>query len=133
MDTLHTYYSAGHHCVVEEVDLGTGLVRTRVTSNTSLTYSPPSFHSPGLPPDLADPFEAATVAVRPSGVAGAGAGLFTVRGVGAGQLISFYSGLVNLCAAAEATIKLDRRLEVTLANTNRQEGPVCISTRVCNN
>ena len=131
MDTLHTYYSAGHHCVVEEVDLGTGLVRTRVTSNTSLTYSPPSFHSPGLPPDLADPFEAATVAVRPSGVAGAG--LFTVRGVGAGQLISFYSGLVNLCAAAEATIKLDRRLEVTLANTNRQEGPVCISTRVCNN
>ena len=121
--------------MVEEVDLGTGLVRTRVTSNTSLTYSPPSFHSPGLPPDLADPFEAATVAVRPSRVAGAGAGagLFTVRGVGAGQLISFYSGLVNLCAAAEATIKLDRRLEVTLANTNRQEGPVCISTRVCNN
>ena len=116
---------------MEEVDLGTGLVRTRVTSNTSLTYSPPSFHSPGLPPDLADPFEAATVAVRPSGVAGAG--LFTVRGVGAGQLISFYSGLVNLCAAAEATIKLDRRLEVTLANTNRQAGPVCISTRVCNN
>ena len=111
--------------MVEEMDLGTGLVRTRVTSNTSLTYSPPTFHSPGLPPDLPDPFEAATVAVRPSGVAGAGAGLFTVRGVGAGQLISFYSGLVNLCAAAEASIKLDRRLAVTLADTNRR-GPVCI-------
>ena len=109
------------------MDLGTGLVRTRVTSNTSLTYSPPTFHSPGLPPDLADPFEAATVAVRPSGVVGAGAGLFTVRGVGAGQLISFYSGLVNLCAAAEASIKLDRRLAVTLADTNRRGGDLSAS------
>ena len=65
--------------------------------------------------------------LQSSGVAGAGAGLFTVRGVGAGQLISFYSGLVNLCAAAEASIKLDRRLAVTLADTNRR-GPVCISS-----
>ena len=76
-----------------------------------LSYSPPNFYSFGLPTNLTDPFEKSTVFVGPSKVEGAGQGLFMRREVRAGQLISFYSGLILDCDKGNGRSSLDRRVE----------------------
>ena len=77
-----------------------GAVHTRATRPAPrLTYSPPSYHSFGLPPTQRDPFENNTVAVRQSIIGDMeerdrGEGLFTVREVKRGEVVSFYSGFI---------------------------------------
>ena len=70
---------------------------TEPSHNLSLTYSPPSYSSTGLPPTIMDPFENNTVEVRPSHIPGSNEGLFTTRPVARGELVSFYSGFVTKC------------------------------------
>ena len=50
-----------------------------IRDKTVLKYSPPSYHSFGLPPNQEDPFESNTVRVGRSGMLGGGEGLFTTR------------------------------------------------------
>ena len=65
---------------------------TPATADHSLTYDSPSYHEFGTLPTLMDPFENNTVAVRKSDIEGEG--LFTIRPVANGELISFYSGYI---------------------------------------
>ena len=108
----------GQYCTLTEVclsDRNTLTVSTRVTHDTKLTYSPPSYSSFGLPPTLMDPFENNSVIVRQSHIQGADEGLFTTRDIGKGEVISFMSGFINNCDYL--VMPLDRRnLERTLAD-----------------
>ena len=91
----------GQYCTLTEVclsDRNTLTVSTRVTLHTKLTYSPPSYSSFGVPPTLMDPFENNSVVVRQSHIKGAKEGLFTIRNIGKGELVSFYSGFLNECS-----------------------------------
>ena len=45
-----------------------------------------------------DPFENNSVVVRQSHIKGAKEGLFTIRNIGKGELVSFYSGFLNECS-----------------------------------
>ena len=90
----------GGYCSITQFCLSnTGLPRltTARSTNTSLTYSPPSYSNTGLPPTIMDPFENNTVEVRKSQIPGASEGLFTTRPVSRGELVSFYSGLLTKC------------------------------------
>ena len=62
------------------------------TADHSLTYDSPSYHEFGTDPTLMDPFENNTVVVRKSDIEGEG--LFTIRPVAKGELVSFYSGYI---------------------------------------
>ena len=104
----------GYQCKIEEIDYVDGelrITKTRRFRDTLLTYSPPSFYSFGLPTNLTDPFESSTVYVGLSSVRGAGQGLFVRRPVRAGQLVSFFSGLILDCVRGAARSSLDRRVE----------------------
>ena len=105
---------SGYQCKIEEIDIFNGKVQitsTRRNRDTPVNYSPPNFYSFGLPTKLTDPFEKSTVFVGPSKVEGAGQGLFMRRALRAGQLISFYSGLILDCDEGNGRSSLDRRVE----------------------
>ena len=90
----------GGYCSLTQLCLHTtGLpsLTTEASHNLSLTYSPPSYSSTGLPPTIMDPFENNTVKVRPSHIPGSNEGLFTTRPVARGELVSFYSGFITKC------------------------------------
>ena len=90
----------GRYCRVTGAEgAGAGLVlhTAPLEHSPALTYSPPSYHSFGLPPTQRDPFENNTVAVRQSIIGDMeerdrGEGLFTVREVKRGEVVSFFSG-----------------------------------------
>ena len=92
----------GRYCRVTGAEgAGAGLVlhTAPLEHSPALTYSPPSYHSFGLPPTQRDPFENNTVAVRQSIIGDMeerdrGEGLFTVREVKRGEVVSFYSGFI---------------------------------------
>ena len=92
----------GRYCRVTGAEgAGAGLVlhTAPLEHSPALAYSPPSYHSFGLPPTQRDPFENNTVAVRQSIIGDMeerdrGEGLFTVREVKRGEVVSFYSGYV---------------------------------------
>ena len=92
----------GRYCRVTGAEgAGAGLVlhTAPLEHSPALTYSPPSYHSFGLPPTQRDPFENNTVAVRQSIIGDMeerdrGEGLFTVREVKRGEVVSFFSGYV---------------------------------------
>ena len=99
----------GQYCTLTEVclsDSNTLTVSTRVTLNTKLTYSPPSLTSFGVPPTLMDPFENTSVVVRASHIKGSHEGLFTIRDIHKGELISFYSGFLNNCDNLETSLRM---------------------------
>ena len=93
----------GRYCRVtgaEEAGAGLVLHTAPLDHSPALAYSPPSYTSFGLPPTQRDPFENSTVAVRESVIGDVmeardkGQGLFTVREVRRGEVVSFYSGYV---------------------------------------
>ena len=93
----------GRYCRVtgaEEAGAGLVLHTAPLQHSPALAYSPPSYTSFGLPPTQRDPFENSTVAVRESVIGDVmeardkGQGLFTVREVRRGEVVSFYSGYV---------------------------------------
>ena len=51
------------------------------------------------------------VRVAQSLIPGAGEGLFVTREVAGGELVAFYSGFVNTCAASYTHLQLDRRVD----------------------
>ena len=107
------------------------VVETRQLAPALLTYSPPSHYSTGIHPHITDPFEDNTVGwmilsfpssymtsssdckvrVARSLIPGAGEGLFVTREVTRGELVAFYSGFVNTCAASYTHLQLDRRVD----------------------
>jgi len=72
-----------------------------------LSYSPPSHYSLGGEALQQDPFEVATVEVRESGIEGAKDGLFALRDIIAGEVLTFYSGYIINCDSSLRA--LDRR------------------------
>jgi len=58
----------------------------------NLTYSPPNYHSFGVPPTQSDPFETNSVEVKMSGIEGSGDGLFAKQSIKRGEVICFVSG-----------------------------------------
>ena len=110
----------GQYCTLTEVclsDSNTLTVSTRVTLNTKLTYSPPSLTSFGVPPTLMDPFENTSVVVRASHIKGSHEGLFTIRDIHKGELISFYSGFLNNCDNLETSLMM---MKMTMKMTNAE-------------
>ena len=90
----------GHYCSITEVCLSDNnnlTLTTDVTLNKTLSYSPPSYSTFGLPPTMRDPFENNSVEVKISHIKGSDEGLFTTRDIRSGELISFYSGLFLDC------------------------------------
>ena len=91
----------GKYCsIVETCISDSGNVKITVeedNNSLNLTYSPPSYHSFGLPPTQADPFEVNTVEVRESTIDGAEEGLFSIRDIEKGELVSLYSGFITHC------------------------------------
>lgn len=72
-----------------------------------LNYSPPSHYNLGIDPLQRDPYEKRTVEVQKSSILGAHQGLFAVRDVIAGEVLSFYSGYMLSCDSSLRA--LDRR------------------------
>ena len=110
----------GQYCTLTEVclsDSNTLTVSTRVTHHTKLTYSPPSLTSFGVPPTLMDPFENTSVVVRASHIKGSHEGLFTIRDIHKGELISFYSGFLNNCDNLEMSLRM---MKMTMKMTKEE-------------
>ena len=115
---------SGYQCKIEEVGFENGEIKITRTSrfrDTPLSYSPPNFYSFGFSKNLTDPFEKSTVIVLPSTVEGAGEGLFVRRAVRAGELISFYSGLILDCVEGHDRNSLDRRVDTRAAREKRND------------
>jgi len=72
-----------------------------------ISYSPPSHYSLGVNPLEQDPFEKESVQVRKSNIEGAQDGLFAVRSILSGEVLSFYSGYIINCDSSLRA--LDRR------------------------
>ena len=117
---LHRYlihvsrHLSGYQCKIEEIDFENGEIKITKTNrlrDSPLSYNPPNFYSFGLPANFTDPFEKNTVMAMPSTMEGAGQGLFMTRAVRAGELISFYSGLILDCKEGHDRSKFDRRIE----------------------
>ena len=74
---------------------------------------------PYLIPLLPDPFEKNSVEVKKSTIKDANEGLFLIRNIKKGELISFYSGFLNTCEALRDHLLMDRRFGRSLNRLNQ--------------
>ena len=113
----------GHQCTIEDINYidehQLEISKTRRTNEEILSYSPPTFYSFGVPPLLPDPFERNTITVKGSNIEGANEGLFVKRNIKKGELISFYSGYLNTCAALLDHLLMDRRVGRSINRLNQ--------------